>query len=212
MVAYDAEAAVLGAMSGPFDNWTNDDLAALIAGHPLAWVVTRGERFRATPLPILLERDAEGAPFSLVGHFGRSNPQVEAVRADPHALFLFQGPHRYISPDMAGRVDWGPTWNYAVARIEAEITLDPAFNDEAVARLIETMERDRPEPWTADQLGVRYDSLIRHIVAFRARITHIDARFKLGQDENDAVFETIVAHLGDDPLAGWMRRMDRPDR
>jgi transcriptional regulator len=199
-------------MSGPFDDWTNDDLAALIAGHPLAWVVTRGERFRATPLPILLERNADGAPVSLIGHFGRSNPQIETVRDDPHALFLFQGPHRYISPDMAGRADWGPTWNYAVARIEAEITLDPALNDEAVARLIAAMERDRPEPWTADQLGARYDALIRHIVAFRARITHIDARFKLGQDETDIVFDTIVSHLGDDPLAGWMRRMDRRER
>ena len=72
------------------------------------------------------------------------------------------------------------------------------------------MERGRREPWTADRLGARYDALIRHILAFRARITHIDARFKLGQDETDAVFDAIVADLGDDPLAGWMRRMDRP--
>ncbi|TPG21825.1 FMN-binding negative transcriptional regulator [Sphingomonas koreensis] len=199
-------------MSGPFDDWTNDDLAALIAAHPLAWVVTHGERFRATPLPILLERDAGGAPVSLIGHFGRSNPQLDAVYADRHALFLFQGPHRYISPDMAGRPDWGPTWNYAIARIEAEIDLDPAFNDEAVARLIAAMERDRPDPWTADQLGARYDALIRHIVAFRARITHVDARFKLGQDEADAVFDTIVDHLSGDPLAGWMQRMGRRGR
>ena len=143
---------------------------------------------------------------------GMSKQTVYSRYPDKHALFLFQGPHRYISPDMTGRLDWGPTWTYAVARIEAEITLDTALNDEAVARLIAAMERDRPEPWTADQLGARYDALIRHIVAFRARITHIDARFKLGQDETDAVFDTIVAHLGDDPVAGWMQRMDRRAR
>ncbi|MGN6376202.1 MAG: FMN-binding negative transcriptional regulator [Sphingomonas sp.] len=196
-------------MTGPFETWNDDDLGELIAAYPLAWVVTRSDRFRATPLPILLERDAAGTPVSLLGHFGRSNPQIADVQGDPRALFLFQGPHGYISPDMAGRGDWGPTWNYAVARIEADIALDPTLNDEAIARLIAAMERDRPQPWTADRLGARYDQLIRHIVAFRATITRVDARFKLGQDEQHDVFASIVDHLDGDPLGDWMRRLDR---
>lgn len=196
-------------MSRPFEDWSNADLAALIAAHPLAWVVSRTTRFRATPLPILLERDEAGAPISLLGHFARSNPQVEALAADPAALFLFTGPHGYISPSMAGRRDWGPTWNYAAARIEAEIELEPDLNDEAVARLVHHMERDRSLKWTASELGDRYALLVHHIVAFRARITRIDARFKLGQDESDDDFMNIVASLGDGELSSWMRRMDR---
>lgn len=196
-------------MSGSFEDYSNADLAALIEMYPLAWVVSRAGRFRATLLPILLECDENGAPISLLGHFARSNPQVETIVADPAALFLFIGAHGYISPSMAGRGNWGPTWNYAAARIEAEITLDPELNDAAVARLVYAMERGRSEPWTTGQLGERYGQLIRHVVAFQAKITRIDARFKLGQDESDADFANIVESLGESDLGGWMVRMNR---
>ena len=197
-------------MTSPFDAVANADVAALVEAYPLAWVVTQADRFQATPLPMLLECDAAGVPRSLLGHFGRSNPQLADLATDPAALFLFTGPHGYISPALAGRSDWGPTWNYAIVRIEAEIALDARLNHAAVARLIEAMERGRPEPWSAAQLGARYETLIARIIAFRAPITRIDARFKLGQDEADAVFANIVDGLGTDPLGEWMARFGQP--
>lgn len=195
-------------MNGPFDNWSDADVVDLIGANPLAWVISGGETFAATPLPILLERDAAGRPVSLLGHFARANPQVARLEAAPRALFLFSGAQGYISPNLLQDRDWAPTWNYAVVRIEAEVRFDEGLNDEALARLVGVMEAGRLRPWTIAELGRRYDRLKQGIIAFRARITSIDPRFKLGQDERPEVFTQIVSGLADAPLADAMRRFN----
>jgi transcriptional regulator len=55
-------------------------------------------------------------------------------------------------------------------------------------------------------MGARYDQLKPHIIAFRAEVLETHAKFKLGQDENDAVFRDIVDGLADRALADWMNR------
>ena len=195
-------------MNGPFDNWTDDDVAALIRDHPLAWIVSANGGFAATPLPLLLERDGEGRPTELIGHFARSNPQVTALEAAPRALFLFSGAQGYITPNWLEDRDWAPTWNYSVVRIEAEIAFDEALNDEALDRLVSAMEAGRPRPWTTAELGARYEGMRKRIIAFRARILSFDARFKLGQDERPDVLGQILSGLAGDPLADAMRRFN----
>lgn len=186
------------------------DVAALIAAYPLAWVVSGGPAdFAATPLPLLGETDAEGRVISLFGHFARSNPQVAALERDPRATILFQGPHSYISPTLVSNPTWGPTWNYAVARFDVDIAFVPEETGEAVWRLAETLEKERPPRWTPAAMGGRYDELIQHIVAFRATVRTATARFKLGQDEKPETFDEIVAGLGHSELADWMTRMAR---
>ena len=195
--------------SGPFDRWTDRDLADLVAAYPLAWVVSAQPQFQATPLPVLLETDDEGRPQSLLGHFAKRNPQVEAIRSNPRTLFLFSGPQGYISPELVTTTrDWAPTWNYATARILADVEFDEKLNDEALQTLVQTMERDRQDPWRIAELGERYEGMKRAIIAFRARIVSVDARFKLGQDERDEVFDSIVRRLGETELAEWMLRFN----
>lgn len=195
------------AAASPFARWTERDILDLVEQFPLAWVVSAN--FHATPLPILIETDGEGRPQSLLGHFARSNPQVEQIRAEPRTLFLFSGPHGYVSPELVPTTrNWGPTWNYATARIVADASFDEELNDEALEKLVTKMERGRETPWTRWELGPRYDSMKRAIIAFRAPIVGIEARFKLGQDERDEVLSDIVTGLRDSDLASWMRRFN----
>ena len=194
---------------GSFDQWSDQDIADLIAAYPLAWVVTGAPDFAATMLPILLETGADGRPASLLGHFAKSNPQVERIRAEPRTLFLFAGPHGYISPELVTTTrNWGPTWNYAQARIVADVVFDENLNDEALDKLVGKMEGGRADPWTRSELGPRYERMKRAIIAFRAPIVSIEAKFKLGQDERDEIFSDIVSGLGSEDLAEWMRRFN----
>lgn len=192
------------AMSGTFSDVSQDDLARLIADHPLAWIVAPGDPRHATPMPLLLERGADGTPLSLLGHLPSRHPLVATFAARPAGLFLFQGPHGYITPEWLADKDWAPTWNFAVAAIEAEVAFDAALTDEALRALVAHMERDRVAPWRIDALGDRYAQLRDRVTGFRATITSWRARFKLGQDENDDIFGAIVAGLGDGELARWM--------
>jgi len=182
------------------------EIGALIATHPLAWIVARGDLTATAPMPLLAETDAQGTPVALIGHLPKRHPLVAALGADPHALFLLQGPHGYISPEWLTNKDWAPTWNFAVAMIEAEVAFDDALTERALVDLVAHMERDRAVPWDVSAMGARFDRLREQVIGFRATITNLRARFKLGQDENDTAFGEILTGLGDGELANWMRR------
>jgi transcriptional regulator len=176
------------------------DVVALIAAHPLAWVVSRD--FDATPLPLLAECDDEGRLVSLFGHCSRRNPQVAVLERDPAVLILFSGPQGYVSPTLVSNSQWGATWNYAAVRIVADLQFVPAETDASVRRLAEHLEADGA--WSVDAMGERYDLLIEHIVAFRATVRSCEATFKLGQDETDGTFAEIVRNH---PNADLVRAM-----
>lgn len=175
-----------------------DDVARLIASHPLGWIVPRGAPGLAAPMPLLLDGE------SLLGHLPRAHPLAGALAADPSAVFLFLGPHGYITPEWLSDKDWAPTWNFALATITAEVVIDDAFTDEALRRLVAHMEQGREAPWTVEAMGPRYAALRERVIGFRATITGCKLRLKLGQDESDTAFGEILAGLGDTPLARWM--------
>ena len=194
----------------PFQPRQDADIAALIDAYPLAWVLSGSTgKMAATPLPLLAETDADGSTISLFGHFALSNPHVAQLQANARATILFMGPNGYIAPRLVSNPSWGPTWNYAVLRFETELRFVPEETDESVRRLAAFLERDRPDPWTPDDMGPRRAELAKRIVAFRARVIETHARFKLGQDENPQTFDEIVAGLDDAALAAWMTRSAR---
>lgn len=181
------------------------DVAALVEAYPLCWVVSAGlDEQGATPLPLLVERNADGGIAALFGHFALSNPQVDLLRQTPRAMILAMGPNGYIAPRLVSNPTWGPTWNYAVARFDVEVAFVPDENDAALRRLVAFVERDAAEPWTVKRMGPRYADLSRYIIAFRATVLAEHPRFKLGQDENQATRAEIVDGLGDRRLADWM--------
>ena len=194
-------------MSSPFDPRSHADVLALVRRHPLAWVVPRAGDVPATPLPLLAEcdGDGDGRIVALFGHLALRNPLVEALRAAPRALLLFNGPQGYITPRLVSKPDWGPTWNYAVARFDVQVEFVPDETDASLVRLAEHLEAGHDTPWTVERMGPRYAQLRQHIIAFRAHVVQAHATFKLGQDEAPATFEEIVDGHPDASLVEWMR-------
>lgn len=174
------------------------EVTNLIARAPLAWIVSRaGDRMAATPLPLRARVDGEGKLVRLDGHFARSNPQLNALREDPRALILFMGMGGYISPSWMDDRTQAPTWTYESLRIHAQLELfdDPSRLRASINDLVDGAEAGRPNRWSVQEMGERYDRLSQAIVGFEARILGIDAKFKLGQDEREDVLEDILAGL-----------------
>jgi len=186
------------------------DIRRLIEAYPLCWIVSgqADERF-ATPLPLLPEEDHGGRLVALLGHIARANPQHGALERDPRATILCMGPNGYVSPTLVSNPTWGPTWNYAVCRFETRIRFVPEENDFALSRLSAALEGTAADCWNPSLMGERYHKLKKHIVAFRADVLETHARFKLGQDETEVVFNDIVEGLADRTLAEWMIRTKR---
>lgn len=192
-----------------FERFGDADVRALIEGYPLAWVCGGGAgAVEASVLPLIGVYDGEGRLIELIGHLMRSNPLHAALTADPRATILFSGPDAYVSPEHAGRRDWAPTWNYAQVKIGAEIAFDEALTETSLKVLIDAMEAGRAEPWSVEELGPRYQGMLTRIIGFRARVTALSGKFKLGQDEDDATLHAILGALPDAQSVAWMKRFN----
>jgi len=196
---------------------TPEDVADLVLGHPLAFVVSADlDGPRSTLLPIRPKFGDDGEVVRLEGHFARRNPQLEAIRRDPRALILFLGPNGYVSPSWFADRSQAPTWNYASVQFLTELELyeDEPSLTEHLRDLIGANEAGRPGAWSIEETGERFQRLIRGIVGFRAAVVEARPKFKLGQDERDDVFADMMTGLranGADALAQWMDRFaDRP--
>jgi len=189
------------------NRWSNADVIDLISEYPLAVMVSHGEQgFASTPLPMLPETDENGRLIRLLGHMSLANRQLDDLRARGDACFLFQGPHGYVSPTLVPDRSWAPTWNYALVRVNAVVRIRPDQNDRALRQLVAAMEAGKEDAWAVDELGERYERLSRHITAFDAEVTSVEATFKLGQEEKPVMFESMLAGLNNPDLERWMRR------
>jgi len=196
-------------MSNLFETWTNQDVSDLVAAYPLAMIISKGSDFATTLMPMLLDVDAQGSPVSLTGHFPRASAHFAQLSEQPHALFLFQGPHAYVSPTIIRKKSWAPTWNFAVVRIVANVQFDEGLTDEALDRVSAHMEAGEKNPWTRAELGVRDEQLRKAVIGFRAPIDSLTARFKLGQDESPESLADIAENIDNAPLIAWMRRFNQ---
>ena len=187
-----------------FEPRSRADILALIAEHPLAWVVSTD--FDATLLPLLAECGENGELISLFGHYSRRNAQVAAFGRDGSALILFNGPAGYISPKLVSNPSWGPTWNYAAVRVVADLVFVPDETDASLRRLSEHLEQDGE--WRVERMGARYEELARRVVAFRATVRTCEATFKLGQDEAAQTRAEIIAGHTDERLTTAMREQE----
>jgi len=190
---------------------SNQDVLRLVLEQPLASIVSGGvENLRSTLLPVRPVTDADGRITALEGHFARSNDHFELLRKQPRALIQVLGPHGYISPSWVQDKTWAPTWNYATVQFLVDMVFfeDAAAIETHLRDLVDTMEAQRPNAWSVDQMGPRYHSLATRVIGFRARVLETRAKFKLGQDERDAVFHDItlgLAQYGDAKLLQWMQ-------
>ncbi|HRO15424.1 MAG TPA: FMN-binding negative transcriptional regulator, partial [Paracoccus sp. (in: a-proteobacteria)] len=96
-------------------------MAALIAAHPLAMLVTTGAE---EPTANLVPMTLDPAAGILRAHLARANPQLDELRAAQGSgqpvLAVFQGPQAYVSPGWyASKAEHGrvvPTWNFLMVQ------------------------------------------------------------------------------------------------
>lgn len=195
-----------------FDETDAEAIAALIAAHPLATLVTVGEAgLTAEHVPMLLDR-SRGPHGTLVGHVARANPVWRAARA---ALAVFTGPDGYVSPNWYPSKHDDPrvvpTWNYAVVHAHGALRTvdDPGLVLGIVGALTRRHEAGRPEPWHVDDAPAEYvHKMLRAIVGIELEIERVEAKSKLSQNRTDADRRGVVTGLaadGADALADRMR-------
>ena len=192
----------------------------VIEGAVFGTLVAQGpDGLVATHLPFMVDRDR--GPFgTLVSHLAAANPHAELVRAGAEMLAIFVGPEGYVSSSWYPERDTAPGMAYAAVHCYGSPAVqDPKGSARNIGRLVETLERGRPDRWRMRELGPGgLASRMPRIVCFEMPIQRLEAKFQMNQEERSGDTRAAIAEIerrGDSELARLMRehnrdRLDRP--
>jgi transcriptional regulator len=113
-------------------------------------------------------------------------------------MFIFHGPHAYISPrwyaDTAKQV---PTWNYVAAHVYGAIRLIQEGDEleNIVTSLAQKFESGAPTPWTLADSDPANRSRLRGIVGFELRSDSVQVKLKLNQNHPAANVTGAISGL-----------------
>lgn len=181
-----------------FTDVSAEELDRFLDATALAWIVPHAAPATALLMPVV--RDCE--PGRLLGHLPKRHPATLALAQAGRAQFLLLGPHGVVTGTVAGIADWAPSWNFVSASIEADVRIDDALTEHALAATVERLD----PAWDPAGLGARHATLVARVIGFSAEIVAARPRFKLGQDERRDVHARIAAHFAGTPLGAWMER------
>jgi transcriptional regulator len=166
--------------------------------HPFGTLISQleGAPF-ASHLPVLYSRSGE--QVLLTGHWARPNAQWRDIE-NQRVMFMFQGPHAYISPrwytDAQKQV---PTWNYVTAHVYGKIRSiqEGAELESIVTRLSQQFESGAPTPWSLAGSDPANLARLRGIVGFELRADTVQIKLKLNQHHPVANVSGVIEGLRD---------------
>jgi transcriptional regulator len=171
-----------------------EHLLSVIQAYPLGLIVSQdGERFAASHIPFMAERNADGG-WRLLGHMDSGNPQTATLNG-ACAYIVFAGPNTYISPTVYATRQL-PTWNYIAVHVTGRCRLEvpglAILDDiERLARQSETSAGG----WALDKSETRVRKLAPLITRVTVDVEHIEGRFKLSQEKGIEDRQAVTAHL-----------------
>ncbi|MCC6197108.1 MAG: FMN-binding negative transcriptional regulator [Burkholderiales bacterium] len=193
-----------------------NELARLIAAHPLGALVVNGPAgLDANHVPFLFE-ESEGGQGRLLAHVARANPLWREAKDGDEALVIFRAEDGYVSPnwypskhELHRQV---PTWNYRVVHVHGRLFIRDSerFVRGVVARLTRVHEArtGAPRPWRMTDAAPGYiDEMLANIVGIEIEIVRMAGKWKLGQNKEARDRAGAVAELrrhGHEALAAEM--------
>jgi transcriptional regulator len=192
---------------GPFAEHDAARIAAFVAAHPLATLVSIEDgRPLVDHLPVLCaDRLAPGG--TLIAHTSKSNPTWRLGERGAEAVVAFTGASAYVSPSLypskARTHEVTPTWNYVAVHVRGTLacTHDRDTKRQLVEQLTRHMESQRQEPWAVSDAPPAYiDMMLQGIVGLTLTIREVVAKTKASQnrtaEDRRGVAEGLAADEG----------------
>ncbi|WP_424161471.1 FMN-binding negative transcriptional regulator [Bacillus amyloliquefaciens] len=152
---------------------------------------TAGGMPYATHLPLMMSKDNH----YLYGHFALANPQWKEIEGQS-VLAVFQGPHCYISPKWYETNQDVPTWNYVAVHVYGEAEL---LNKEETLHSMSdlVLKYESPDsPYKLEDVDAKLlAGLNKGVKGFKIKVSKIEGKAKLGQNQSAARQELVVQQL-----------------
>ena len=192
---------------GPFAEHDAARIAAFVAAHPLATLVSIEDgRPVVDHLPVLCaDRLAPGG--TLIAHTSKSNPTWRLGERGAEAVVAFTGASAYVSPSFYPSKlrthEVVPTWNYVAVHVRGTLacTHDRDTKRQLVEQLTRHMESQRQEPWAVSDAPADYiEKMLQGLVGLTLTISEIVAKTKASQnrtaEDRRGVAEGLAAEEG----------------
>ena len=192
---------------GPFAEHDAARIAAFVAAHPLATLVSIEDgRPVVDHLPVLCaDRLTPGG--TLIAHTSKSNPTWRLGERGAEAVVAFTGASAYVSPSFypskARTHEVVPTWNYVAVHVRGTLacTHDRDTKRQLVDRLTRHMESQRQEPWAVSDAPADYiEKMLQGLVGLTLTISEVVAKTKASQnrtaEDRRGVAEGLAAEDG----------------
>lgn len=161
----------------------SEESERIIRDNSFATIVHGNDAFH---LPLLLEGN------KLIGHMAKANKAWEALNGT-YALFIFHGPHEYISPTFYGTEANVPTWNYISVHVRGLVTVreDEAF----LKRAILDLSKKYDPTFDIEKNMEDNRNLFSAIVGIEVEISEIFGKFKLAQSKPESERLNVINAL-----------------
>lgn len=159
----------------------------IIQKYPFATVVYSENNVpHSFHLPLILEGK------TLIGHMAKANPAWNVLQGTS-ALFIFHGPHHYISPTFYGVDKNVPTWNYVTVQVRGKVSIkeDEAFLKRAILSLAEKHD----PTFDINKNIMDHHKLLDGIVGIKVEIAEIFGKFKLAQSKSEDERKNVITAL-----------------
>ncbi len=155
----------------------------IIRSYPFATVIHETDCFH---LPLVLENN------KLIGHMARANETWKALDGTS-ALFIFHGPHHFISPNYYGTENNVPTWNYISVHVRGIVRIR---EDEAFLKRALLILGNKEDPgFDMEKNITENQKLLISIVGLDIEIKEICGKFKLAQSKPEAERLNVIRRL-----------------
>ena len=203
---------------------------ALVRANPLAILTTSADPVpHATHVPAVLPAATADAlsrgpadlrGHRLIGHLNRANPHWQQIsQGETPALLIFRGPDGYVSPEVYGYAPAAPTWNFTAVHVRG--TLRPLPAGEAtlavIHQTVQELESRFGLGWDMTDSLDYFARIVLGVGAFEMEVEHVDAMFKLSQEQSENVRDTVTRHFLECPhgthreLAHQMGQLTKAD-
>lgn len=166
-----------------FENKNINELHSFIEEYNFGTLlVINNNEIEVSHVPVMLDRN-KGEFGLLYWHLAKNNSQTSLLNGKNTVLFIFQGPHAYISPSWYKTSPNVPTWNYTVVHVHG---IPKKINH---SQLSDDLDKFVNHHESISDTNNKYQipenyklKLIEHIEGFHMEITKLDGKFKLGQN------------------------------
>lgn len=182
-------------------------LCDFVRAYPFATLISTGASgVIMSHLPLHLDQTKDGSALKLSGHVARANDhwkEIENGGDGVETLALFHGPQAYVTPQWYSsklvHAKVVPTWNYAVVHVKGSVRTisEPAWLHAHLTQLTDEHESQFAHQWKVTDAPEDFvDKMMGAIVGLEMTVTHMEGKWKLSQNRDEADRNGVTTGLG----------------